>query len=142
MGRVTFEEIFMTLSANLSRRSTCNRLSVGAVVTSSDFRRILGIGYNGNARGLNNCCDKNEPGQCGCLHAEENAIINSAHHAQEEKIFFVTHIPCPSCAKRIINMGNVKKVYYLEDYRRPETLDLLPSQGIEVEKFFFNTKRV
>ena len=46
--RITFQEIYMKLAFDLSKRSTCTRLNVGAVVVSEDFSRVYGIGYNGN----------------------------------------------------------------------------------------------
>lgn len=74
--RPSFETIYMNLAIKLSERSTCARLQVGTVITTTDFRKVLAIGYNGNASGLHNGCDSTEVGACGCLHSEENAIIN------------------------------------------------------------------
>jgi deoxycytidylate deaminase len=44
----------------------------------------------------------------------------------------VTHLPCSFCAKRLINLGNVKKVFYGEDYRNRDALTLFEMTGIEV----------
>lgn len=107
----------MDFALAISRRSTCSRLSVGTVITTPDFRKVLSIGYNGNAAGLPNRCDREESGNCGCLHSEENAVINCDAPRSTDKIVFVTHLPCPMCAKRIINMGNVCKVIFKNDYR-------------------------
>jgi dCMP deaminase len=93
---------------------------------------VLAIGYNGNASGLNNSCDRDEPGQCGCLHSEENAVINCDSPRTVEKIVFVTHLPCVQCAKRLINLGNVKKVYFETEYRLKDAIHVLTSVGIEV----------
>jgi deoxycytidylate deaminase len=41
----------MRLAEELARRSTCRRRSVGAVITSGDLTRVLGVGYNGGAKG-------------------------------------------------------------------------------------------
>ena len=49
-----------------------------------------------------------------------------------EKIVFVTHLPCAACAKRLVNLGNVKTVYYSEDYRKRDALDILKACHIEV----------
>jgi dCMP deaminase len=51
-----------------------------------------------------------------------------------EKYIFVTHLPCASCAKRLIQIGNVRKVFFLEDYRKREGVQLLTQVGIEVFK--------
>ena len=74
--RPSFQSIYLNLAHTLAQRSTCARLQVGTVITSTDFRKVLAVGYNGNATGLPNCCDRDEPGNCGCLHSEENAVIN------------------------------------------------------------------
>ena len=132
--RPTFESIYMRLAQTLAERSTCVRLQVGTVITSTDFRKVLAVGYNGNATGLPNQCDRDEPGNCGCLHSEENAVINCDAPRQVEKVVFVTHLPCVACAKRLINLGNVKKVYYGEDYRVRDSVELLRAVGIDVEK--------
>ncbi|HRK01127.1 MAG TPA: deaminase [Oligoflexia bacterium] len=124
----------MKLAFHLAERSTCVRLQVGTVVTSTDYRRVLAVGYNGNATGLHNGCDRTEPGNCGCLHSEENAVINCDAPRQVEKIVFVTHLPCVQCAKRLINLGNVKRVYYANDYRIRDSIAVLQSVGIEIEK--------
>jgi dCMP deaminase len=132
--RPGFQEIYLRLARILARRSTCRRLQVGTVITSTDYRKVLAVGYNGNATGLPNECDREEPGNCGCLHSEENAVINCDSPRSVEKFVFVTHLPCVACAKRLINLGNVKKVFYEEDYRVRDSLDLLRRVGIEAEQ--------
>lgn len=132
--RPSFVDIYMGLAQDMASRSTCLRKSVGTVITTTDFRKVLAVGYNGNASGLKNGCDDhNAVGNCGCLHAEENAVINCDSPRFVEKIVFVTTMPCKMCAKRLINLGNVKKVFYAEVYRNEEGLDILQSLGIEVE---------
>jgi dCMP deaminase len=125
----------MSLAVLLARRSTCTRLNVGTVITSTDFRKVLAVGYNGNATGLPNACDRDEAGNCGCLHSEENAVINCDSPRHIDKLVFVTHLPCMACAKRLINLGNVKKVYYQESYRLPHALELFKAVGIDVEQY-------
>lgn len=132
-NRPTFEQIYMEFAENISRRSTCERLHVGAVITTTDFRKVIGLGYNGNATGFKNSCDRpEESGNCGCLHAEDNAVINCNVDRDTKKIFFVTHLPCPTCAKRIINLGNVVKVIFKNDYRRKDSIFMFNKIGIEV----------
>jgi dCMP deaminase len=131
-SRPTFEEIYMRLAVTLAERSTCKRLKVGTVITSTDFRKVLAVGYNGNASGLHNGCDRDEVGNCGCLHSEENAVINCDSPRSTEKVVFVTHLPCAMCAKRLINLGNVKRVLYAHDYRTRDSVDLFAQVGITV----------
>lgn len=133
-SRPSFQSIYFHLAEELAARSTCRRLAVGTVITSTDFRKVLAVGYNGNASGLPNDCDCDEPGNCGCLHSEENAVINCDSPRYEGKLVFVTHLPCVMCAKRLINLGSVQKVFYGEDYRSRSCLPLFEQAGIEVEK--------
>ncbi len=130
--RPSFQQIYMRLALALAQRSTCLRLKVGTVITSTDFRKVLAVGYNGNATGLPNRCDREEPGNCGCLHSEENAVINCDSPRTVEKLVFVTHLPCVACAKRLINLGNVQRVYYCQDYRLRDSIEILRSCNIEV----------
>ena len=130
--RPSFQEIYIELAHKLAERSTCTRMNVGTVITSTDYRKVLAIGYNGNAAGLPNRCDRHEPGNCGCLHSEENAVINCDSPRAMEKHVFVTHLPCAACAKRLINLGGVKKVFYRSEYRSSESIELLKSVGVEV----------
>jgi dCMP deaminase len=127
----------MDLAFRLAERSTCLRLKVGTVITSVDYRKVLAIGYNGNASGLANKCDREEPGNCGCLHSEENAVINCDSPRTWEKHVFVTHLPCVMCTKRLINLGGVKKVFYARDYRIRDSLTLLKEVGIDVQQLEF-----
>ncbi len=122
----------MRLAITLAERSTCRRLQVGTVITSTDFRKVLAVGYNGNASGLHNGCDRDEVGNCGCLHSEENAVINCDSPRITEKVVFVTHLPCAMCAKRLINLGNVRRVVYAQDYRNRDSVELFSQVGISV----------
>lgn len=132
--RPSFQEVYMKLAEIIATRSTCQRLQVGTVITTEDFRKVVSLGYNGNATGLPNKCDRDTPGDCGCLHSEENAVINCDVPRATKKIVFVTHLPCAMCAKRLINLGGVQKIYYRNDYRSRESLELLAVAGIDVER--------
>ncbi len=130
--RPSFYQVYMEFAEAIAKRSTCKRLQVGTVITSKDFRKVLAIGYNGNATGLPNTCDRDEVGNCGCLHSEENAVINCDSPREIEKVVFVTHLPCAACAKRLINLGNVIQVIYKNDYRKREAIDILNMAGIKI----------
>lgn len=131
--RPSFEAIYMDLARSMSKRSTCKRLQVGTVITSTDYRKVLSVGYNGNASGLPNTCDSDEPGNCGDIHSEANAIINCDAPRGTPKIVFVTHSPCSACAKMLINLGNVERVIFGEMYRSLRGLEILDSVGITCE---------
>src|SRR3990167_1438344 len=124
MTRPSFEHIHMEMAKLIARRSTCARLQVGCVITSSDYWKVLAVGYNGNAAGLPNGCD-----------SETHALVKCDCPRSTEKIIFVTDLPCKMCAKLIVNLGNVKKVYYGRDYRLREGEEVLKQAGISIEKF-------
>lgn len=133
--RPAFSTIYMNLAVGLSARSTCSRAAVGCVITSTDHRYVYSVGYNGGAAGLENECESAVPGQCGHLHAEENAIINCSVSRYETKLVYATTLPCKMCAKRLVNLGGVQKVYYLNDYRIRDSIALLEKAGIDVLQF-------
>ena len=135
MSRPSFEEIFIEMTKLVSSRSTCRRLQVGCVIVRPDFRQVLSMGYNGNATGLPNDCDSTTPGACGCLHAEANAVINCDSPRYVEKLVFITHLPCKMCAKMLVNLGNVRRVVYRDDYRIRDGLDVLTAADIPHERF-------
>jgi len=120
--RPSWDQYFMEIARQVATRSTCLRRSVGALVVRD--KRILSTGYNGAPRGLEHCdvvgCLREKlnipSGQrqeiCRGLHAEQNAIIQAALHgvSVEGGTIYVTHQPCITCAKMIINSGIVRAV--------------------------------
>lgn len=131
--RIPLEEVYMRMAEELAKRSTCARNQVGSVITTEDLTQVLGIGYNGNARGLPNQCDGTEPGKCGCIHSEANALIKAGASLPGKRMF-VSVSPCPMCAKMIVN-SNVAAVYYRQAYRDPAGLDVLRQAGVEVTQY-------
>jgi dCMP deaminase len=128
-ARIPLEEVFMRMAEELAKRSTCSRNQVGSVITTGDLTQVLGIGYNGNARGLPDACDSTEPGRCGCIHSEANALIKAGAQTPG-KLMFVTFSPCVMCAKMIVN-SNVRRVYYRTPYRDSAGVEVLRQGGVE-----------
>ncbi len=126
-------EVYMRMAEELAKRSSCARLSVGTVITDRELENVVGIGYNGNARGFPNRCDTGTPGACGCIHSEMNALVK-APGSLPDKVMFVTASPCPMCAKLAIQ-AKVRWVFYREAYRRPEGLELLQAGGATVIRY-------
>jgi len=100
--RIPLYEVYMRMAEELAKRSTCSRLQVGTVVTDQLLENVLAIGYNGNARGLPNKCDK---------------------------VVFISASPCVMCAKLIINSG-VTHVFYRKPYRDPSGIEVLAQGGV------------
>ena len=136
MGKIerpSIEGLIMDFATSLTRRATCKRLQVGCVITSEDMTQIYGFGYNGTAKGFpHDDCKADQPGGCGCVHSEQNALIKVRTN-DPRKVVFVTAQPCVMCAKLMINSG-ISKVYYRATYRSDEGLDLFKKAGIEVER--------
>jgi dCMP deaminase len=142
-GRPSWDEYFMDIARLVSGRSTCLRRHVGAVIVKD--RRILATGYNGAPSGLPHCdetgCVRQQhnvpPGErhelCRGIHAEQNAIIQSANYGTgiAGSTIYSTHHPCSVCAKMIINAGIVRVV---TDDSYPDTLaaELLRDAGVDV----------
>lgn len=132
--RPTFDKIWTEFATALAERSTCARTGVGCVIVTEDNHRVLSIGYNGGARGLNNSCDSAEPGNCGCLHAEENALIKMNFNEPSPKKMYTTLAPCLMCAKRAVNAG-IQEVIYITAYRKTEGIELLEKAGVKVRQY-------
>ena len=53
-ARISKDHYFMNIAIEVSRRSTCTRRQIGAIIVS-DVGEIKSTGYNGNPRGLPHC---------------------------------------------------------------------------------------
>jgi dCMP deaminase len=122
----------MAMAHSLAKRSYDPRLQVGCVIASNDNRRIIALGYNGNARKLANEPDSLEPGQSGFVHAEVNALINAGQPVYSGNVY-LTHSPCLACAKALINAG-VQVIWYAEPYRDTRPLEWLEMAGVRVQR--------
>ena len=121
-------EVYMRMAEELAKRSTCARLRVGTVITGPYLENVVAIGYNGNARGFPNRCDTPEPGGCGCIHSEQNALVKAPGELRD-KVAFVTASPCGPCAKLMVQ-SNICYVFYREAYRDPAGLNVLRQGGV------------
>lgn len=125
--------MFMQIAHVVSRRSTCPRLNVGAVVVVNN--RIVSIGYNGSKSGDPHCTDVGchmDNGACiRTVHAEVNAITHMPE-LNEPASLYVTNSPCVECAKFIAAHHDILWVYYDHPYRDPEGLEILRTHGIVI----------
>lgn len=127
------EYIYMSHAVATALFSSSHTRQVGAVMYSRDYSRILAFGYNGDEIGGTNIPDSLENGKSGFIHAEENVLIKK--QTQEDAILFITDAPCEMCAKKIVNAGNIKEVYYLREYRDLSGVGILLKNGIKTYKF-------
>ena len=143
MERLSWDDYFMEITHLVSKRSTCLRRHVGAVIVKD--KRILCTGYNGAPRGMAHCAETGclrekmgvPSGQkqelCRGLHAEQNAIIQAALcgvSIEGAQIYSVTQ-PCVVCAKMIINAG-IKRVVFEDGYPDELAQQMLDEAGVEL----------
>jgi dCMP deaminase len=143
--RPTWDEYFMKVASLVAERATCLRHHIGAVIVKD--KRIISTGYNGAARGVNNCLDlgclRNALGIpsgtrheiCRAIHAEQNAIIQGAFHGTslKDSVIYSTHTPCMICAKMIVNAG-IKEVVSYHDYADEDARKFLQEAGVLLRK--------
>lgn len=136
LDRPSIDETLIRVATVISARGTCQRASVGAIISRDG--RIISTGYVGSPRGFPHCttvgCEQGPDGGCiRTVHAEANAITFAARHglATEGATLYCTHSPCRACAKLIVNSGIVRVVYE-HDYRDQFPIQKLKTAGIEV----------
>jgi len=141
--RPTYDEYFMEMAQVVSKRSTCIRRAVGAILVKD--KHILSTGYNGAPKGLKHCdevgCireDLNVPSGkhhelCRGLHAEQNVIIQAAVFGISIKnsVLYCTNTPCVVCVKMLINAG-VKEITFSGDYPDELAKKMLNESNIKI----------
>lgn len=132
--RPSWDEYFLKMAFLVAERSTCLRHHVGAIIIQD--RQVVTTGYNGAARGIDDClklgCLRNQlnipSGErheiCRAIHAEQNAIIQAGVHGVtiDGGTLYCTHSPCIICAKMIVNAG-IKRVVTCGTY--PDNFNLV-----------------
>ncbi|MCF7872591.1 MAG: cytidine/deoxycytidylate deaminase family protein [Candidatus Omnitrophica bacterium] len=143
--RPSWDQYFMGVAFLVSKRSTCLRRKVGAVLVKD--KQILATGYNGAPRGITHCevtgCLREKlkvpSGQrheiCRGLHAEQNVILQSALHGVSVKgsTIYITNSPCSICAKMIINAG-IDEIVVFDDYPDKMAMEFLKEAKITLRK--------
>jgi dCMP deaminase len=130
--RPSWDEYFLELASVVSSRSTCLRRRYGAVIVKDNI--IVSTGYNGSARGEENCVDtgvcarqrhnvpKGERYElCVAVHAEQNAIIAGDPVQMNGGIIYIAGFeadgalasgePCLMC-RRVIRNAFLRRVVY------------------------------
>ncbi|MBN7275182.1 ComE operon protein 2 [Ligilactobacillus pobuzihii] len=142
--RIPWNQYFMTQAVLLSTRSTCKRLSVGAILVRD--KRIIAGGYNGSVSGDVHCIDDDcylVDGHCvRTIHAEMNAILQCAKFgvATDGSEIYVTDFPCLQCTKMLLQAG-IQKIYYLRNYHNdPYAVSLLKRKNVTVQEVGIDEK--
>ena len=136
--RIKWDQYFMMQAVLLASRSTCERLSVGAVIVRD--KRIIAGGYNGSVAGDDHCIDVGcylEDGHCvRTIHAEMNAILQCAKFGEstDNAEIYVTDFPCLQCTKMLLQAG-ITKINYLRNYHNNDYAQkLIQLKNIELHK--------
>jgi dCMP deaminase len=147
--RPSWDQYFLRLAHVVKDRSNCLRQAVGVVVVKD--KHIIATGYNGTPAGVTNCCDggcercfhreknmlkENERKDlCICIHAEQNALLQSAYHGVSTKgaVLYSTIAPCIQCAKAIINAG-IAAVVYEQEHQDDLGVKLLTTATLQTKK--------
>jgi len=132
--RPDWNEVWMNIAREVSRRSADEKFKVGSIVVTGDNTQVLSLGYNGDHSGGPNCRESNEPGESGFIHAEMNALIKLDYNNLKKRVMYITLSPCRLCAKAIVNAG-ISEVVYDEEYRDTSGLDILSNAGIKFRKY-------
>jgi len=125
--RPTWDEYFLEVANLVSKRTTCLRRRVGAVLVKD--KKILATGYNGAPSGLKHCIEigclreklKIPSGErhelCRGLHAEQNVLLQAALYgvSTKDSVLYITNQPCIICVKMLINAG-IKEIVSSGDY--------------------------
>lgn len=143
--RPCWDDYFMCVAHIVSNRSNCIKQKVGAVIVKDN--RIICTGYNGTPSKLLNCfegecprCndDTSKQGEnldkCFCIHAEENAVLESGRTLCKNATLYSTVYPCLLCSKMIIECGIIKVVYDKE-YNSEFTDIIMKKADIHVSKW-------
>lgn len=107
---------FLELASHVAQWSKDPSTQVGAAICDSQ-NRLLGIGYNGFPRGVDDdpsLYEDREAKYARVVHAEPNAILNSTGSLTGATIY-ATHFPCSTCAGLIIQSGIKNVVSYVPD---------------------------
>lgn len=134
MNRPDWNTIWKEFVISISRRSPDPKFQVGAVIVTEDNTQVLALGYNGDHKGGPNQRDSLETGRSGFIHAEVNALIKCDFNNPKKKKMYLTHSPCPVCAKCIVNAG-INEVLYIKDYEPDMSgVKILKECGVAVKK--------
>jgi len=143
--RPSWDEYFLEVAGLVSKRATCLRRRVGAVLVKE--KKILATGYNGAPSGLKHCAEVKclreklqiPSGQrhelCRGLHAEQNVLLQAALYgvSTRDSTLYITNQPCLICAKMLINAG-IKELVITGDYPDKLASEFLKEAKIKVRK--------
>lgn len=109
------------MARTIAQRSKDPSTQAGAVIATKD-NVVVGIGYNGFPRGVDNDTfpwersgELQDTKYAYICHAEENATYNANNKTKDCKVY-TTLFPCNECAKTLIQNGITEVIYESDKY--------------------------
>ncbi|ODV84080.1 hypothetical protein CANARDRAFT_9073 [[Candida] arabinofermentans NRRL YB-2248] len=144
--RPSWDLYFMRLADLAALRSNCMKRRVGCVIMREN--RVIATGYNGTPRNFVNCnqggCPRcNSGNTCGvglstclCLHAEENALLESGRdRIGKGAVLYCNTCPCLTCSIKIVQCG-IEEVVYSQSYSMDDlSSNVFKQAGVKLRQF-------
>jgi len=129
-----YDDMYMAFALRAAEESKCPRTHTGCCIHLESG--MLAIGFNGHASGGPNEWPYTENGDPEVVHAELNALGKLLEQGASAKnaTVYITLSPCLDCAKLLVR-AKVKRVVYLQQYRKTEGLEYLKKYGVQVERY-------
>jgi dCMP deaminase len=151
--RPTWDEYFLGLMHEVSKRATCDRGRSGCIVVLE--RRIVATGYVGSPPGQPHCDDvghlmKKVVDEDGTIrehcmrtiHAEQNAIAQAAKHGTPlaGTTLYCRMEPCRTCAMLIVSVGILRVVCERRYHAAQETREMFARAGVTLDVILDETQ--
>lgn len=138
MDTLSWDEYFVSV-AFLSSMRSLDPLNRGGACLVNRENRIIGIGYCGLPRGIDELHDDDD-GRYFICHSIMNAILNKNQHDIKGARVYTSRFPCSECAKLIIQAG-VERVIYSSGEVVEASKILFTLAGVSVFQFTPKTRK-
>jgi len=142
MGKISWDDYFMTMVYLVSTRSMDEHTKVGSVIVN-DLNVVMSVGYNSFVRGINDEVPERQirPEKYFWFeHAERNAIYNAGRNLRGCRMY-TNGVPCMDCSRGVVQVG-IKEVIvdktWNEDNRSKwqthakRTLEMFSEAGVAI----------
>jgi dCMP deaminase len=142
-----FDKKVLKIIEEETKNTLCLRSKIGAVIVDEKTKKIISSGYNGNNKKLLPCSiigcareyfnpragERSE--MCTGLCAEQRAIFIALNNGinLKNKTIYSNFTPCTVCSKIIVEL-ELKRFYYLKDYKGPLSKQILKMGKVELIK--------
>ena len=120
IDRPSWDDYFLALAYVAAQRSHDADTQVGCVIADQRTHRVLGLGYNGYPKGIDDSVLPNtrpiekvravNSKYSWMIHAEKNAVANCSGLALDNAVAYITLAPCNECAMHLWQHG-IRTVY-------------------------------